>query len=297
VLHSLIPGREPDERVTELKPWVRVATTIYVVMLVPALALIFGAMVLHAPRAFATAWDSFFVQSSKAGNAFGDGKILLGLGAGLQMAALVLPAVGFTLTFARMGRRIGTFAWQRSEGHPHVRLGYGAVAVAALGLVAFTWWPNGEYRPIQPNEKGTLASVISSYKDIPSGRPALTAQRAQQLHGAPAQSARFPKPKDTSTQTEQQVKPGKQGSDGSHNDANQTPTDTGGGSDNPQEQSEPDTTQPQDQSPQQSQQQQSTTPTAPTQTAPTQQQTTPSTTAPSSTTPSDSGQAPTTTTP
>jgi hypothetical protein len=265
-------------------------------MLVPALALIFGAMVLHAPRAFATAWDSFFVQSSKAGNSFGDGKILLGLGACLQMAALVLPAVGFTLTFARMGRRIGTFAWQRSEGHPRVRLGYGAVALATLGIVAFTWWPNGEYRPIQPNEKGTLAGVISSYKDIPGGRPALTAQRQQQLHGAPAESARFPKPKDTGTQTEQQVKPGQSGNQPAQDKTKNNPNSDSG----QQDQAQPDNGQPQDQSqPQSQQQQQSTTPTTPTQTAPTQQQTTPSTTTPSSgsTPPSDGSQDPTTTTP
>jgi putative peptide zinc metalloprotease protein len=295
VLHSLIPGREADDRVTELKPWVRAATTTYVLMLVPALALVFGAMVLHAPRAFATAWDSFFVQSSKAGDSFGHGKILLGLGACLQMAALVLPAVGFTLTFARMGRRVGTFAWRRSEGRPHVRLGFGAVALAALGIVAFTWWPNGEYRPIQPNEKGTLAGVISSYKDIPGGRPALTAQRQKQLNGAPAESARFPKPKDTGTQTEQQVNPGQPGKQPAQDKAKSKPKSDSG----QQDQVQPDNGQPQDQSQQQSQQQQTTTPTAPTETAPTQQQTTPSTTTPSSgsTPPSDGQQAPTTTTP
>jgi putative peptide zinc metalloprotease protein len=286
VLRSLIPGREPDERVTELKPWVRGATTVYVLMLVPVLTITFGLMILHAPRAFATAWDSFFVQSDKAGSAFGDGRILLGLGACLQMAALVLPAVGFTLTFARVGRRVGTFAWQRSEGHPRVRLGYGAVALAAIGLVAFTWWPNGDYRPIQPGEKGTLAGAWRSIKDIPSGRPGLTAERAEQLHGAPAKSSRFPKPKDTGTQKQQDVKPEKSGGQPKDKSRQQ-----------PEQEQQQGTTPaaPTETAPSQ---QQSTTP-APTQTAPTQQQTTPSTTTPSdgSTPPSDSGQAPTTTTP
>ena len=189
VLSSLVPGREPDERVTELKPWVRVATTIYVVALVPALAVIFGMMILHAPRVFATAYDSFFVHIEKASDSFGDGKILLGLGACFQLAALVLPAVGFTLTFSRIGRRMGTFAWKRSEGHPRVRFAYGATALAAAALVAFIWWPNGDYRPIQPNEKGTLAGGLQSFKYIGTGRPALTPEREAELNGAPGQSA------------------------------------------------------------------------------------------------------------
>ena len=54
-LRSMIPGREPDERVTELKPWVRVATTVYVVTLIPALALIVALLAISAPRLFATA--------------------------------------------------------------------------------------------------------------------------------------------------------------------------------------------------------------------------------------------------
>jgi putative peptide zinc metalloprotease protein len=191
VLRSLIPGTAPDARVTELKPWVRVATTVYVLALVPALAVIFGMMLFHAPRLFATAWDSFFVQLEKASAAFGDGSPLLGAGACLQMAALVLPAVGFGLTFARFGRRIGAFAWRRSEGRPALRFGYAASALAALALVAYVWWPNGDYRPIQPNEKGTLAAGVRSLKDVPTGRPALTEARAAELKGAPGRSERL----------------------------------------------------------------------------------------------------------
>ena len=70
VMRSLIPGREPDEAVTELKPWVRVATTVYVLTLIPALLLIFGMLAFSAPRMFATAWDSFFVRTEKLSDAF-----------------------------------------------------------------------------------------------------------------------------------------------------------------------------------------------------------------------------------
>jgi len=282
VLHSLIPWKKPDERVTELKPWVRVATTIYVLALLPALALIFGMMLLHAPRVFATAWDSFFVQLDKASDGFGGGKPLLGAGACLQMAALVLPAVGFSLTFARFGRRVGVFAWQRSEGHPTVRFAYGATALAALALVAYVWWPNGDYRPIQPGEKGTLASGVRSLKDIAGGRPALTEARAAELKGAPGRSGRFGESEDAATR-------GHERRTGSRK---QAPADRG--SDDTGAQTE-DQTQPQGEQGASEE---------PTQTAPTgssappaDQQQAPATTAPTQSTPETQPQEPTTTSP
>jgi putative peptide zinc metalloprotease protein len=192
VLRSLIPRREPDPRVEELKPWVRVATTTYVLALIPALTLIFGMMLLHAPRVFATAWDSFFLRWDKVSSAFDDGDVLAGLGSCIQMGALVLPAVGMTLTASRVARRAGTAAWTSSEGRPGLRGLYGLVAVAGIGLLAFVWWPNGDYRPIQPGEKGTLQGGIRSLADVPSGRPGLTADRAAELGGAPGRSDRFP---------------------------------------------------------------------------------------------------------
>jgi putative peptide zinc metalloprotease protein len=55
VLGSLLPWRSPDARVTELKPWVRGVVTGYLVVIVPVIALVFVLMLVHAPRAFATA--------------------------------------------------------------------------------------------------------------------------------------------------------------------------------------------------------------------------------------------------
>jgi putative peptide zinc metalloprotease protein len=290
VLRSMIPGREPDERVTELKPWVRAATTVYVLMLIPALTLTFGLMILHAPRAFATAWDSFFVHIDKASEAFGDDKILLGAGECLQMAALVLPAVGFTLTFARIGRRAGTFAWQRSEGKPKTRAAFVLTAAAAIGLVAFTWWPNGEYRPIQPGEKGTLAGAVKTLEHIGTGRPSLTAERAAELNGAPAQSARFPEPKDTEAPSGQKQSQQTPAGDGTTEQMDKTKHESEGQPESGQTQS--------DEQPQSQQEPQTTTPQSGTQTAPQQQpqQTTPSGTPPTSSTPSDTPQEPPTST-
>ena len=58
ILGSLVPGRKPSPRVTELKPWVRRVVATYVVLLVPTLIGLLVVLVLIAPRIFATAYDS-----------------------------------------------------------------------------------------------------------------------------------------------------------------------------------------------------------------------------------------------
>ncbi|MGH2969045.1 MAG: hypothetical protein ACRDK0_08265, partial [Solirubrobacteraceae bacterium] len=100
VLQSLLPGREASPQVTELKSWVRRVVTVYVLSVVPLLLFSFALMLVHAPRAFATAYDSVGVQWDKVAAA--DGAIPGAAGV-LQLAALVLPCAGIALTTGRVG--------------------------------------------------------------------------------------------------------------------------------------------------------------------------------------------------
>jgi putative peptide zinc metalloprotease protein len=185
-LQSLLPWRKPDDRVTALKPWVRVAVSVYVLTLFPALAFLFGMMLINAPRIFATAYDSFFVQLHKVEHA---GALAAAVGV-VQMIVLVLPSLGIVATFAMIARRFGKSAWTRTEGHPAARFAFAAVVTGAIALVAFVWWPNGDYRPIQPGERGTLVGAVKQFSAIPTGRPGLTKSRERQLGGAPLRSSR-----------------------------------------------------------------------------------------------------------
>ncbi|MEA2286770.1 MAG: putative peptide zinc metalloprotease protein, partial [Solirubrobacteraceae bacterium] len=187
VLTSLIPGREPSDRVTELKPWVRGVVTAYICTIVPILVLTTVLMVVHAPRAFATAYDSLGVQWDRVASASG---LVAGAAGTVQLATLVLPCLGMMLTSGRIGRRVCGSAWRWSEGEPLRRgvLGFGGLAAA--GTAAFIWWPNGEYRPIQPTERGTVQAAVRSLAYVPTGRPALTPERERQLGGAPAERSR-----------------------------------------------------------------------------------------------------------
>jgi putative peptide zinc metalloprotease protein len=186
ILASLVPRRAPDPKVAELKPWVRVAVTAYIVALIPVMLFALVMMVLSAPRVVATAYDSLGVLGNKFSAALDAGKGVNAAASGLQMAALVLPVAGMTATSGRIGRRIvgGALSW--SAGDAVRRSALVALLAGGIALAAFTWWPNGEYRPMQPGERGTVASGVRAISAVPSGRPALTRQDQRALDGAPA---------------------------------------------------------------------------------------------------------------
>ena len=140
----------------ELKPWVRVVVTAYVLTVVPLLVFALLMALLHAPRVFATAYDSLGVQYDKVAAAVSDGAgadVAVGLAAA---AALVLPAAGIALTFARVGTRVGRRAGAGPRAGRRAAPRSSSPFAAAIALAAFTWWPNGDYRPIQPGERGTI---------------------------------------------------------------------------------------------------------------------------------------------
>jgi putative peptide zinc metalloprotease protein len=186
ILRSALPWRETEPEVTDLKPWVRRVATAYVALLVPALLAILTLMVMHAPRVFATAADSAGVQWDKVTAGIGDGgNFMSGMGALLQLVALLTPCIGAVVTTVRISSRIGRGAASWAEGSPPRHALVYVVGAAALAFIAFTWWPNGEYRPIQPGERGTLQAGFRSFAGVASGRPALSSQRRAELRDAP----------------------------------------------------------------------------------------------------------------
>jgi putative peptide zinc metalloprotease protein len=187
ILASVLPWREPDERVTELKPWVRRVVTAYVLVLVPVIAAIFLMLLINAPRILATGWDSFWLHWDRVGPDLSEGQTASAAISGFQMIVLALPAAGLVYSTSRVGYRAGSFGWRWSDGSPRRRLALVAGTAAAAGLATFLLWPNGDYRPIQPWEKGTLAGAVRQIDDVGSGRPSLTIERERELGGAPGE--------------------------------------------------------------------------------------------------------------
>ncbi|HEX7166301.1 MAG TPA: hypothetical protein VF230_04900 [Acidimicrobiales bacterium] len=186
IFRSLAPWRKTEDSVNELKPWVRVAVTAWVLVIVPLLAYLFATMVISAPRLLATAWDSIGVQRGKIDDAFGDGDVLGAMAGIVQVAALALPVLGIAYSLQRLVRRTVAGAWRWSGGSIVRRSLVSVALVAAVAFAAFTLWPNGEYRPLQPGERLTVADTVRDLRQVKTGRPGLTAAEARAVDGAPA---------------------------------------------------------------------------------------------------------------
>jgi putative peptide zinc metalloprotease protein len=148
-----------------------------------------GVMAINAPRIMSTAYDSFFVQYHKVQDAFGGGSPWVGAFGIVQMLILILPALGIVATVWLMFKRTARGVWSRTEDRPEARGAFVLASVGLAALVAYIWWPNGEYRPIQPGEKGTIQGALRQLQEVPSGRPALTPERERALGGAPLVSS------------------------------------------------------------------------------------------------------------
>jgi putative peptide zinc metalloprotease protein len=185
VLASLVPWRTADERVTQLKAWARVAVTGYVVVVVPLIGLVLVLMLVHAPRAFATAYDSLAVRWQRVGPALGrdeTGRALIDV---LQMVLLVLPCAGMIYTNGRIARRIGASAWRWSSRSEPRRIALVAGTTFVAAAVAFLWWPSDAYRPIQPDERGTLVPAIEHLRHLAKGRVSATVEHGRAVDAAP----------------------------------------------------------------------------------------------------------------
>ena len=180
IFRSLVRGRRREPKVAELKPWVRVVVTAYLIIVIPALALMIASIVLSAPRTFATAYDSFGLQLDRLHGSHGWAE--LGVGA-LRIAALVMPLGAISLSVTRSAR-IGLRGIGRWSSGSIPRRAVAAIALAAAAAaVALAWWPNGDYQPIRPGERGTIPEVVRAIPAIPSGRPSFTPERATEFAG------------------------------------------------------------------------------------------------------------------
>ena len=166
-LASLLPWTKTSDRVTELKPWVRGVVTAYVFTVVPLLVFMFGMMLISAPRIMGTAYDSFIEQYHKLGHG---GALMTVIGV-VQMIILVLPALAIVATFWLFFRRIAGAVWTRTEGNGAARGAFVGVTAVAAAALAYVWWPNDNYRPVRPGERGTLASAVHKLNGVVRHRP------------------------------------------------------------------------------------------------------------------------------
>jgi putative peptide zinc metalloprotease protein len=183
ILRSLVPWKQADERVTVLKRWVRVAVTAWVLIVVPLLLFELFIVLMHLPRIIGTAWDSGRAQMDTATAAFGDGDVLQGISAVLQLIVLVIPVAGIVLMLCKIASGLLRSGWRRTDGHPVQRTLFSAAAAAVVALLMFAWLPSDNYDPIRPGERGTIGEGVAAVRRLPSGDAPLYSEQQAQLRG------------------------------------------------------------------------------------------------------------------
>jgi putative peptide zinc metalloprotease protein len=144
-----------------LKPWARAVITLWVLVVVPLLALLLITMLLLLPRLAATAWDSLGVQFDVLGRNWADREFAhVGLRV-LSIISLSLPVATVSYLLARVARRTTVRLWTASAGSTWQRSAVALVAVGAVAGLAWLWWPNGQYVPIEAEERGTLPRLVA----------------------------------------------------------------------------------------------------------------------------------------
>ena len=152
--------------------------TAYLVALVPTLVLMLGWTLISAPRVLATVHDSFGLQFDRIGAASGFAEVTLAV---LRLVMLVLPVAAISLSLGRSGRMAGRGLVGWSRGSVARRAAAVAVVAAVAGAVGYMWWPNGEYEPIRPGERGTIGETLMAIPEFAGGRPSFTKERERDV--------------------------------------------------------------------------------------------------------------------
>ena len=158
-LAGLLPSHWHDPQ--PLRPWARWTVRVWVLVVVPLLLWMLVLAVLLLPRLVATAWEGLKRQGAALSAAAERADSLALLAGGLRVVALVLPVAAVTYLLVRLVRTAGVAAWTRTTGRPAARAAAMAVGVGLLALLAWAWWPDGQYEPLRADERGTLLSAAS----------------------------------------------------------------------------------------------------------------------------------------
>ncbi|MEW1954729.1 hypothetical protein [Terrabacter sp. NPDC080008] len=162
-LRSLVPGREPEPRATELKRWARAVVTAWVLVIVPLLLATLVLMVLALPRVLGTAWSSVVKQAHALGADWSGGDLVGVAVRALAVVAVCLPVLGSLLVLARLVRTVVLSLWRKTVGRPGRRALAGLLVLAVAAGLAWAWWPDANrYRPVQPFEHGTVVDGLSA---------------------------------------------------------------------------------------------------------------------------------------
>jgi putative peptide zinc metalloprotease protein len=159
-----------------LRRGARVIVTAWVLVVVPLLLSMFATAVLLLPRMAATAWTSGGKQLDLLAASFSSGDPVPVLARLLSLLALAVPVAATTYLLVRVTRSTARNGWTATQDRPPARAAFLLGAGLLLALLAWAWWPDGQYRPVSNQERGTIADV---FRASPAVQPARLSARAQ----------------------------------------------------------------------------------------------------------------------
>ncbi|MFL6136218.1 MAG: hypothetical protein ACJ74O_00245 [Frankiaceae bacterium] len=168
-VRGFLPRRWRGTEPQPLKAWVRVVVTTWVLVVVPILVVTTLLAVIALPRILATTVHGVSAQAHGLTAYAGDGNVPGALAKALAIVALLVPAGGVVYMLARTVRRYATTIWRRTAGKPRQRAVACLAAAAIAAGLAHAWWPHGNYRPIQPYERGTVQDAVPAAMGITAG--------------------------------------------------------------------------------------------------------------------------------
>jgi putative peptide zinc metalloprotease protein len=155
-LRRLLPGRRREP--SALTGRARLLVTAWVLVVVPVLVAMAFSAILLFPRLAASAWES----GSSLASAIPRQDLLPALASVARIAALALPVLGVTLLVQRLVWSTGRKARSWSAGRPRRQAAVFTATAALLAVLAWAWWPSGQYQPVRPTHDGTLVSAAAT---------------------------------------------------------------------------------------------------------------------------------------
>jgi putative peptide zinc metalloprotease protein len=190
-LVGLLPHRWSSSENRVLTPRARVLITLWVLVTIPMMALMLLGLVAAVPRLLGSAGSVVREDLDGVARAWTEGAGIDLAAQTLQVLGVVLPVLAAALILGRVGARFlgGLTRW--SQGSAGKRLVAALVTATVVTGLSWAWWPHpGNYRPIQPDERGLVSALLPGLPTEPAdlARPAAAVPAASALPaGAAAQ--------------------------------------------------------------------------------------------------------------
>jgi putative peptide zinc metalloprotease protein len=157
-MRRLLPGHRQEP--SALTGRARLLVTLWVLIVVPVLFSLSLGAILLLPKLATSAFDSGRVIVSAIPHQANHGQMLDLLASLVRLLALVLPVLGSVLVTQKIARTFGGKARKWSAGSPARRTALVAAAAGACALIAWAWWPSGQYQPVRPTDNGTIGGLV-----------------------------------------------------------------------------------------------------------------------------------------